>query len=523
MMDTGSFKELIRMDRTISMKDTVYEICSKYPEAKDILARLGFHDITKPGLMNTAGRFMTIPRGASMKGIELSKVIQGLSNAGFEITGAGESSADAASFTMPASGGNRDSRTALLKEYVARLSRGDSLEAVRADFVAHFQSVEAAEIAAAEQELISGGTPVAEVQKLCDVHSALFHGATREEQIANAEKAVQASSENMNRAEAAQELSRTEGHPVSIFAAENQVISALINETRKSAASAASIDAIRGKLNDLRGITEHYAKKGDLIYPLLKTRYNVSGPADVMWGVDDEIRDEFKILSEAEDTIPDFKERLDRLLTRAEEMVYKENNILFPLCAENFSEEDWMGIYYELSNYDSPLLSRRPLWKAAEEKRAKLESARVKLPAQTKDNLIPLGGGHMSPSQIEAVLNTIPLELSFIDDKDINRYFNAGKKLFKRPANAVDREVYSCHPPKFAAMARQVIGGLRSGARDSVDVWMNKGGGPVLVRYMAVRDSSGRFLGTLECVQKMGFAKEHFGESGKVPHSISYS
>ena len=458
-----------------------------------------------------------------MKGIELSKVIQGLSNAGFKITGAGESSAGGAASSFPAPAEDKNSRTALLKEYVARLSRGDSLEAVRADFVAHFQSVEAAEIAQAEQELIQGGTPVADVQKLCDVHSALFHGATREEQIANAEKAVQASSENINRAEAEPELSKIDGHPVSVFAAENQVISALINKTRKAAAGNAGMDAVQGKLNELRGITEHYVKKGDLIYPLLKTRYDISGPADVMWGVDDEIRDELKILTEEGSTLPDFKERLGRLLTRAEEMVYKENNILFPLCAENFSEADWMGIYYELSNYDSPLRSQRPLWNAAEEKRAKLESARVKLPAQTKDNLIPLGGGHMSPSQIEAVLNTIPLELSFIDDKDINRYFNAGKKLFKRPANAVDREVYSCHPPKFAAMARQVIGDLRSGARDSVDVWMNKDGGPVLVRYMAVRDSSGRFLGTLECVQKMGFAKEHFGESGKAPHSISYS
>jgi DUF438 domain-containing protein len=59
-------------------------------------------------------------------------------------------------------------------------------------------------------------------------------------------------------------------------------------------------------------------------------------------------------------------------------------------------------------------------------------------------------------------------------------------------------------------MARQIIQNLRSGARDSVDVWLNKRGEPVLVRYMAVRDRNGEYVGTLECVQKMGFARDHF-------------
>lgn len=236
-----------------------------------------------------------------------------------------------------------------------------------------------------------------------------------------------------------------------------------------------------------------------------------------MWGVDDEIRDELKVLSEAGNALQDFGERLGRLLTRAEEMIYKENNILLPLCTQNFTEEDWMRIYYELPAYDSGLSGKPPVWDAAEARRGELKAGRIKgtASAQNKSDLIPLGSGHMTPSQIEAVLNTIPMELSFIDDRDINRFFNAGtgKKLFKRPDEAVDREVFDCHPPKYTAMARQIIGGLRSGEKDSVDVWMTKRGEPVFVRYLAVRGKSGEYIGTLECVQKMGFAREHFQES----------
>jgi len=262
------------------------------------------------------------------------------------------------------------------------------------------------------------------------------------------------------------------------------------------------------KLKDLRAVTLHYAEKGDLIYPVLKTRYNISGPADVMWGVDDEIRDELKVLAEAGNTLPDFTERVDKVLTRAEEMVYKENNILFPLCSQNFSEEDWMKIYYELPEYDNPFAGKRQIWREAEAQRTTIQNTKNNVPAGTSE--IALGSGHMTPAQIEAVLNTIPMEISFIDDQDINCYFNAGRKLFKRPQEAVDREVYSCHPPKYAAMARAIIGQLKSGEKDSVDVWMTKQEEPVLVRYMAVRNDAGQYVGTLECVQKMSFARDHF-------------
>jgi len=406
------------------------------------------------------------------------------------------------------------SRAVMLKEYVSRLSKGDSLEDVRKDFAAHFQSVDEAEIVKAEQALITGGTPIAEVQKLCDVHSALFHGATREEQIGNAEKAVQASVQKADDASAMTPLSMITGHPLSVFTAEDNDIAGRISEMREYAASGADIQDVSEKLKDFRIVTVHYAEKGDLLYPLLTDKYDVSGPEKVMWGVDIEIRDELRVLTVSGSRLPDFTDRLSRLLTRAEEMIYKENNILFPLCIKNFTEEDWMHIYYELQAYDKVLAGERPVWKEAEARRAELKENRRKLMSSSsdEDDMISLGSGHMTPPQIEAVLNTIPMELSFIDENDINRFFNDGTdiKLFKRPDDAVDREVYTCHPPKFAVMARQIINMLKAGTKDSVDIWITKRGEPVFVRYMAVRDKNGEYVGTLECVQKMGFAKEHF-------------
>lgn len=34
-----------------------------------------------------------------------------------------------------------------------------------------------------------------------------------------------------------------------------------------------------------------------------------------------------------------------QLITRIDEMIYKEANILFPNCAVNYSESEWYDIY----------------------------------------------------------------------------------------------------------------------------------------------------------------------------------
>lgn len=123
----------------------------------------------------------------------------------------------------------------------------------------------------------------------------------------------------------------------------------------------------------------------------------------------------------------------------------------------------------------------------------------------------------MTPRQIEAVFNTIPMELTFVDHVDMNRFYNDNgeKKLFKRPISSLDREVYTCHPPTIEPMVRSIISSFKSGTQDKVEVWMNKGGSEVLVSYRAVRDAEGAYVGTLECVQIMDDIKEHYKEQNK--------
>lgn len=478
------------MAKKINLNKSVYELTKENEELIDILYELGFEDITKKSMLNTVGKFTTIPKAAKVKNIDMMDIIMKLMSSGFDIEG-----------QMPKI--NKDNngeynRREQIKSYLKRLNSGESIESVREDFVSNFSDVEASEIMSAEQEILKEGTPLEEVQMLCDVHSALFHGSTREEKIMNAEKEVTNSFNRVNdKVETnslVSELSSIKGHPLYTFSKENEEFIKVLNEYK--------LNKDKILFNKIRELSIHYAKKGDLLYPHLKVRYGISGPSDVMWSVDDEIRKELLTLSKKNEHNEEWNNRLDAVLLRAEEMIYKEQNILFPICAINFSKEDWYGIYKDSKDYDICFGVINEIWEEAENNsNGKLESI---------EGEIVMPGGHMSVKQLTAMLNTIPLEISFIDENDINRYFNEGPKVFKRAAMAIDREVFSCHPPKVEPMVRTIINNFKNGKRDSVPLWMEKNGRTMLVTYMAVRDKENNYVGTMEIVQDMEFAKEHF-------------
>lgn len=388
----------------------------------------------------------------------------------------------------------KEQRIKKLTEYLQRLGAGEELGEVRKDFIKEFSDVQASEIMEAEQELMKQGTPLEEVQRLCDVHAALFHGVTPEEEMKKRQSFEQ--KEYGNKSQQAQELEQVEGHPLYTLTKENQALLKLLQQF------AGSED--ENLLSIIGQFAVHYAKKGDLLYPHLKVKYGIAGPSDVMWTVDDEIRDEYSALMRESQRGDEWNKRLRAVLKRIEEMVHKEQNILFPICAVNFTKEEWMGIYRDAKDYIVCFGVEDIHWQEAEDQEIVRENS-------GKDEIV-LPGGHMTLEQLTALLNTVPLEITFIDVDNINRFFNEGPKVFKRPGMALDREVFSCHPPKIEPMVRAIIDDFRHGRKDRVPVWMEKGGRTMLVTYMAVRDKTGKYVGTAEFVQDMEFAKEHFGK-----------
>ena len=521
------------MEKKLDLSKSVYDLVKEYPEVTEIMKSLGFSEITNKVMLNSVGKIMTIPKGAKMKGVSMMDIVSAFMKAGFTLEGempnlhgddasANGAPAEAATTHTEASNANDSAeanatknveanaedtvtdseRVEQLKGFLKRLGTGEELGAVREDFASQFKHVEASEIMKAEQGLMREGTPLEEVQQLCDLHSALFHGSTIHEQMDAEHAKVEAVLEAQEKSKSVVALVETAGHPLNRLTEENKALDELIEAIRpKVADKTATYDDV----NIVRQLSVHYAKKGDLLYPKLKVDYAIGGPSMVMWTVDGDIRDQLGDLAKSSQSVDDWYRRFDELLTRAQEMIYKEQNILFPICAENFTTQDWYQIYKDTAQYEEIFGVKRIAWPEAD----------AALATQTRkssgdDNTIGLIGGTLTVDQLDAMLNTMPMEVTFVDHEDINRYFNDGEKVFKRPTTAIGRDVYSCHPPKVEPIVRGIIDSFRKGDRDNVAVWLEKQGRPFYVNYMAVRDQHNNYIGTLELVQDMQFAKEHF-------------
>ena len=517
------------MEKKLDLSKSVYDLVKEYPEVTEIMKSLGFSEITNKVMLNSVGKIMTIPKGAKMKGVSMIDIVSAFMKAGFTLEGempnlhgdeaasAKDAPVETAATQVEESKASQNTETneedtvtdservEQLKGFLKRLGTGEELGAVREDFASQFKHVEASEIMKAEQGLMREGTPLEEVQQLCDLHSALFHGSTIHEQMDAEHAKVEAVLEAQEKSKSVVTLVETAGHPLNRLTEENKALDELIEAIRpKVADKTATYDDV----NTVRQLSVHYAKKGDLLYPKLKVDYAIGGPSMVMWTVDGDIRDQLGDLAKSSQSVDDWYRRFDELLTRAQEMIYKEQNILFPICAENFTTQDWYQIYKDTAQYEEIFGVKRIAWPEAD----------AALATQTRkssgdDNTIGLIGGTLTVDQLDAMLNTMPMEVTFVDHEDINRYFNDGEKVFKRPTTAIGRDVFSCHPPKVEPIVRGIIDSFRKGDRDNVAVWLEKQGRPFYVNYMAVRDKNKKYLGTLELVQDMQFAKDHFARS----------
>ena len=443
----------------IDINENIASLIADNDKLKEELIDIGFIGLDNPMMIKTMATKMSIKRGAKL--LKISDVEKRLMDLGYGIYD---------------SSNNKEvqERKELIKSYIKRVSDGEDLENVKRDFRANFEGVSSSEIMDAEESLLEEGMDKAEVRKLCDVHSALFHGMTRSEI-----------------------MSQTFSNPIlNYFNDENNQIKEVIGKAKAFLKG----EICENPINSLEIISDHYKKKGDLIYPLLKNKYQVSGPSDVMWGVDGEITSD--ISKAIRDNNNDL---LAKALNRADEMTYKEEHILFDLMEEKLVDKDYYHIYRDMWEYDETIRDRYSYPEADEYFESLNKSKEI------AEGYIVFSKGKMRLDQLEPMLDTLDLEITYVDENDINAYYNnvKGHKIFKRPESSLGRDVYSCHPPQALAKVKMIINDFKEAKKDKVQIIRNIRGVDYAITYYAVRDKEGNYKGVLETVQDLSFYKDY--------------
>ncbi|MCK4862762.1 MAG: DUF438 domain-containing protein [Dehalococcoidales bacterium] len=120
---------------------------------------------------------------------------------------------------------------------------------------------------------------------------------------------------------------------------------------------------------------------------------------------------------------------------------------------------------------------------------------------------------NLSQEQLAGILETIPVDISFVDEDDTVRFWNKHEtRVFKRPNSVLGKTVQNCHPPKSVGTVNEVLTDLKSGKRDFAEFWIDLKGKKVYIRYFAVRDKDGKYIGTLEVGQDITEIRQIEGE-----------
>jgi uncharacterized protein len=388
---------------------------------------------------------------------------------------------------------NARRRKDLMKHMILQLHEGVAPDAVRPQLIRLLGSVPYGEVVEVEQELIAEGLPVSEVLKLCDVHTAALNGAISQEGAKEA----------------------PEGHPVHTFRQENRALTWEVDQLNglyegldtlpEDLDAATPLGSARVRFHALMDVDKHYRRKENLLFPHLEKR-GISGPPTVMWGKHDEARALLKGAVEALEaaagaTVGEARVLRDLVLKPASDavagMVDKEEQILLPMCLDTLTEAEWGDIARQETEIGFCLYDPPVEWRPA--------GAPEAVPAVAMDEgRIHLPSGSFTATELQAMLNTIPFDLTFVDRDDTVRYFTQGQeRIFDRNRAILGRKVQFCHPPHSVATVERILAAFKAGQQDAAAFWLTLKGRFIHIEYFALRDRGGAYLGTLEVSQDL--------------------
>jgi hypothetical protein len=197
------------------------------------------------------------------------------------------------------------------------------------------------------------------------------------------------------------------------------------------------------------------------------------------------------------------------LIEEVDGMIFKEENILFPTSLEKLEPGDWVQILRE-SDHVGYVFIQKPAETTVLTR--DLQAALVE-EATYQDRSVAMPSGTIRLNELLHLLNALPVDLTFVDREDTVRYFTEGRhRIFSRTRSVIGRKVQNCHPPQSLDVVEKILNSFKEGKKDSVDFWINYQGRLVYIRYLAVRDQRGKYLGTLEVTEDITGIKDIEGE-----------
>jgi DUF438 domain-containing protein len=398
---------------------------------------------------------------------------------------------------------NRQDRVNIMKSLIRQLHSGVSEDKVKTQLEHVLDEADYSDVFLMEVQLVQEGIPAEAIQKLCDTHTRVLK-------------------KHLDLQETPQTIP---GHPVHTFIQENIALSKNASQIRElfrklehmpaTTDVTEKIHTVTQLINNLMDVDKHYRRKEYLLFPYFE-KNNLPGPPMVMWGKHDEVRDALKNCTagfldikelSAGESLTYYQLAILPTIEAIEEMIYKEEKIMFPTALNLLTEQDWYEIYLQTNEYGYCLYEPEFEWTPEGGVTNPLGNV------TSKSGRIQMPTGSLSLEELIGTFQTLPFDLTFVDSENTVRYFSPGKnRVFDRSRAILGRKVQYCHPPKSVHIVKQIVQDFKTGKQDRARFWIKVGGKLIYICYFAVRDENNHYLGTLEVTQDLSEVQEITGE-----------
>ncbi|MBB6063352.1 hypothetical protein HNP65_001822 [Thermosipho japonicus] len=400
-----------------------------------------------------------------------------------------------------------------LKNLIKRTKTEDS-EKLKKEIQQILSEISPLEIAIVEQELMNEeGISVDEVRKVCNIHIDVLESKTK-----------------------GPNLDVPKWHPIYILVKEHEHFQEKVVEFKKLVDQINQKDnfseampliiKIQEFIDEFENLELYFQKEENVLFSVIE-KHGIEKPPMVMWKEHDvfrTLRKELKQLKENRQiNFKDLKEKLWNISTAMVDLIlnhiYKEHFVLFPSALETITDEEWKTIREEFDKIGYCCYKPEEYPKENDNTNdeditiEKINYMIKKYLEKSSSDKIEFPSGVLTKKQLLWILNTLPVDITFVDENDEVKYFSETKdRIFVRSRTIIGRKVQNCHPEKSIEIVNKILSDFKSGKRDKADFWLKLGEKYVYIQYFAVRDENGKYIGTLEVTQDIAPLQKITGE-----------
>lgn len=313
------------------------------------------------------------------------------------------------------------------------------------------------------------------------------------------------------------DLNLPKGHPIQTYFDEAVALEELLIKTEKQMSKKFIKNEWLELYTQLSEINTHFSRKQNQLFSALE-RKGFDRPSRIMWTFDDRVRDAIKNAFDLlnNDRDQQFLESQPQVIYLVRDILQKERDVLHPTSLKLLTDAEFAEMRKGDDEIGYCLIETPPPYQPSEKDdthtvneessslMADLQAVLAKhgMHSLANNDVLDVSNGKLTLDQINLIYKHIQVDLSYVDENDIVKFYTDSKhRIFPRSKGVIGREVQNCHPRESLSMVEAIIQAFRSGEQDQADFWIDKGDQFIYIIFNAVRDEQGNFKGVLEMMQ----------------------